>query len=124
MRGGEVSQERIIRAMVGRPLENRFPDHTPQIGEEVLRIEDWTVHHPIDHERKVVDGVSINVRRGEIVGLAGLMGAGRTELAMSLFGRSYCTRFSGMVLTDGKDIDVTTVRQALKPGVSYSIIQL
>ncbi len=120
MRGGEVSQERIIRAMVGRPLENRFPDHTPQIGEEVLRIEDWTVHHPIDHERKVVDGVSINVRRGEIVGLAGLMGAGRTELAMSLFGRSYGTRISGKVFKDGKEIEVRTVHQAIKHGIAYA----
>jgi len=120
MSSGEVSQERIIRAMVGRPLENRFPPHTPTIGEEVLRVEDWTVHHPIDHERKVVDGISLYVRRGEIVGLAGLMGAGRTEFAMSLFGRSYGTRISGKVFKDGKEIDVHTVHQAIRHGIAYA----
>jgi len=120
MREGKVSQERIIRAMVGRPLENRFPPHTPQIGEEVLRIEDWTVHHPIDQERKVVDGVSLNVRRGEIVGLAGLMGAGRTELAMSVFGRSYGTRISGKVFKDGEQVELKTVGHAIRHGIAYA----
>ncbi|MDQ2623646.1 MAG: sugar ABC transporter ATP-binding protein, partial [Actinomycetota bacterium] len=120
MRGGDVSQERIIRAMVGRPLENRFPTRTPTIGEEVLRIEDWTVHHPIDQERKVVDGVSLNVRRGEIVGLAGLMGAGRTELAMSVFGRSYGTRISGRVFKDGKQVELKSVGHAIRHGIAYA----
>jgi len=120
MREGKVSQEHIIRAMVGRPLDHRFPEHTPSIGEEVLRIEDWTVHHPIDQERKVVDGVSLNVRRGEIVGLAGLMGAGRTELAMSVFGRAYGTRISGRVFKDGKRVELRTVGQAIHHGIAYA----
>ncbi|WP_159806488.1 multiple monosaccharide ABC transporter ATP-binding protein [Cellulomonas citrea] len=121
MHGAEpVSEERLIRGMVGRPLDNRFPAHTPTIGDEVLRVEDWTVHHPIDQARKVVDGASIAVRRGEIVGLAGLMGAGRTELAMSLFGRTYGSRISGRVYKAGVEISVHTVQDAIEHGIAYA----
>lgn len=115
-----VSEERIIRGMVGRSLDNRFPDHVPTIGEEVLRIEDWTVHHPIDQARKVVDNASLDVRRGEIVGIAGLMGAGRTELAMSLFGRSYGARISGRVFKDGKQVELRNVGAAIRHGIAYA----
>ena len=100
----EVTQERIIRGMVGRDLGHRFPPHESHIGEEVLRIEDWTVHHPTDPDRIVVDGANLTVRAGEIVGLAGLMGAGRTELAMSVFGRSYGSHITGKVFLHGKEI--------------------
>jgi len=90
MRGAEkITEERLIRGMVGRSLDSRFPERQPNIGAEVLRIEDWTVYHPINQGRKVVDGASLSVRKGEVIGLAGLMGAGRTELAMSVFGRTY-----------------------------------
>jgi putative multiple sugar transport system ATP-binding protein len=115
-----VREEDLIRAMVGRSLEHRFPDHTPTIGEEVLRIEDWTVHHPIQQERKVVDGASINVRRGEIVGLAGLMGAGRTELAMSVFGRTYGANISGRVFKGGREVHLRSVKDAIRIGVAYA----
>ncbi|MDR0848937.1 MAG: ATP-binding cassette domain-containing protein [Propionibacteriaceae bacterium] len=114
------SQEHIIRAMVGRPLDNRFPVHTSTVGEEILRIEDWTVYHPIDTERKVVDGASLNIRRGEIVGLAGLMGAGRTELAMSLFGRTYGTKISGRVFKNGEEIQTRTVEETMHHGIAYA----
>jgi putative multiple sugar transport system ATP-binding protein len=121
MRGADaVTEERIIRGMVGRSLDNRFPDHTPTIGDEVLRIENWTVHHPIDQSRRVVDGANLTVRRGEIVGLAGLMGAGRTELAMSVFGRSYGSKISGRVLKDGKEVQLSTVDQAIRHGLAYA----
>jgi len=121
MKGAEpVSEERIIRGMVGRPLDNRFPEHTSNIGEEVLRVEDWTVHHPIDQSRKVVDGASFHVRRGEIVGIAGLMGAGRTELAMSVFGRSYGSKISGHLYKDGKEIHTSSVHAAIQHGIAYA----
>ena len=121
MRGAEpVSEERIIRGMVGRPLDNRFPARTPRIGDEVLRIEDWTVHHPIDQGRKVVDGASLSVRRGEIVGVAGLMGAGRTELAMSVFGRSYGSHISGRVYKDGTEVHLGSVQDAITHGIAYA----
>ena len=100
--------------MVGRDLEHRYPDHTPHIGEEILRVENWTAYHPQDSSRVIVDDVSINVRRGEIVGIAGLMGAGRTEFAMSLFGKSYGTRISGKVFKHGKEIHTRTVSEAIE----------
>ena len=119
-----VSEDRIIRGMVGRDLDNRFPARTPyegdDAGEQAFSVSDWTVHHPIDQQRKVVDGVSLSVGRGEIVGIAGLMGAGRTELAMSLFGRSYGTRISGEVRINGEPADVSTVARAIGNGLCYA----
>ncbi|SDI97773.1 putative multiple sugar transport system ATP-binding protein [Lentzea albidocapillata subsp. violacea] len=114
-----LSEERIISGMVGRDLEHRFPPRTPDIGEEVLRIEDWTVHSPAQPDRVVVDNATLSLRRGEIVGLAGLMGAGRTELAMSVFGRSYGVGISGRVVKDGREIDTRTVRGAIRHGLAY-----
>jgi len=116
----EVTEERIIRAMVGRALDARFPEREPRIGAEVLRVEDWTVHHPVDQARKVVDGATLSVRRGEIVGLAGLMGAGRTELAMSVFGRAYGSHISGRIIKDGKEVRIGSVRDAIRHGLAYA----
>ena len=120
MQADEISEERIIRGIVGRDLNSRYPEHTPVIGEEVLRIEDWTVHHPLDRSRKVVSGANLNVRAGEIVGIAGLMGAGRTELAMSVFGRSYGHNISGRIYKNGREITVKNVGQAIAHGLAYA----
>jgi len=116
----DVTEERIIKDMVGRDLEHRYPDHTPHIGDEILRVENWTAHHPQDPTRVIVDNVNINVRRGEIVGIAGLMGAGRTEFAMSLFGRSYGSRISGKVFKNGTEIKTRTVSEAIENGLAYA----
>jgi putative multiple sugar transport system ATP-binding protein len=120
MRAGEVSEERIIKLMVGRDLDNRYPDHTPHIGEELLRIQDWTVHHPQHQERVIVSGANLTIRKGEIVGLAGLMGAGRTELAMSVFGRAYGSKISGRVFKEGREIRVRSIDEAIKNGIAYA----
>ncbi|MEU3981626.1 multiple monosaccharide ABC transporter ATP-binding protein [Streptomyces sp. NPDC026672] len=123
VRAPGTTEERIIAGMVGRDLDHRFPDRTPHHAEEgaapALEIRDWTVHHPVDQQRKVVDGVSLHVRRGEIVGIAGLMGAGRTELAMSVFGRTYGRHASGTVLKDGTEIRTRTVPEAVGHGIAY-----
>lgn len=120
IRRDDVSEDRIIKGMVGRDLEHRYPDHTPHIGEEILRVEDWTAHHPQDSSRVIVDKVSITARAGEIVGIAGLMGAGRTEFAMSLFGHSYGSRISGKVFKRGQEINTRTVSEAIKNGIAYA----
>ncbi|MCR2812255.1 sugar ABC transporter ATP-binding protein [Microbacterium sp. zg.Y1090] len=116
----EVTEDRIIKDMVGRDLEHRYPDHEPQIGEELLRVEEWTAHHPQDPTRVMVDKVSLTVHAGEIVGIAGLMGAGRTEFAMSLFGQSYGTRISGRVYMRGKQVKTRSVAEAIAAGIAYA----
>ena len=120
MTGAPVSQERIIKGMVGRDMENRYPTRIPEVGEEVLRVENWNAYHPQDPSRKIVDDVSIVVRRGEIVGLAGIMGAGRTEFARSVFGHSYGANISGKVFVAGKEANVRTVSDAIRSGIAYA----
>jgi putative multiple sugar transport system ATP-binding protein len=115
----KISEARIIRGMVGRELSDRFPKRVPHVGETVFEVRNWTAYHPIHLERKISNGINLNVRRGEVVGIAGLMGAGRTEFAMSVFGRSYGKKISGEVLINGKPADVSTVEKAIKSGLSY-----
>jgi putative multiple sugar transport system ATP-binding protein len=114
-----VNEDRIIRGMVGRNLESRFPDRTPKIGEVFFEVKNWTVQHPQVAERMVVKDSSFYVRRGEIVGFAGLMGAGRTELAMSIFGRSYGNFISGQIIKDGEEIKMRSVTEAIDRGLAY-----
>lgn len=119
----EISEDRIIRGMVGRDLDQRFPPRTPYTGEDAGRVamavSGWTVRHPIDQQRKVVDDVSLEVRRGEILGIAGLMGAGRTELAMNVFGRSYGVYEGGTVSVEGREVLTRTVPEAISHGIAY-----
>ena len=116
----EINEDRIITMMVGRPLDDRFPPRDPKIGDVVFAVKDWSVYHPIHAERQVIKGISLNVRKGEVVGIAGLMGAGRTEFAMSLFGRSYGRHITGEVWLNGKKIDTSTVGRAVDQGIAYA----
>ena len=116
---GQVDEDRIIRAMVGRSLDNRYPEHTPTIGEVMFEVRDWRVEHPSIPGRLICKDSSFTVRRGEIVGFAGLMGAGRTELARSLFGRTYGNFISGQMFLHGEPITATTVASAIKKGLAY-----
>jgi putative multiple sugar transport system ATP-binding protein len=116
---GGVTEDRIIRGMVGRDLTHRFPPREAEIGEVVFEVKNWKVAHPVYDDRLVIDDVSINVRAGEVVGIAGLMGAGRTEFAMSLFGRSWGKYVDGTVLKSGVPIDVSTIPNAVRNGIAY-----
>ncbi len=118
-RAGPVSEDRVIRSMVGREMADRYPKRTPHIGDTVFSVRGWTVYHPEHADRLVIKGVDLHARRGEIVGIAGLMGAGRTEFAMSVFGRSYGRRISGQVFLHGQEIDVSTVGKAIRNGLAY-----
>ncbi|HVW92951.1 MAG TPA: multiple monosaccharide ABC transporter ATP-binding protein [Devosia sp.] len=115
----EIREDRIIALMVGRPLNDRFPPRAPRIGDVVFEVKDWSVYHPIHAERQVIKGLDIEVRKGEVVGIAGLMGAGRTEFAMSLFGRSYGRGISGEVRLNGRKVDTSTVGKAVRNGIAY-----
>ncbi|KQV48861.1 ABC transporter ATP-binding protein [Pelomonas sp. Root1217] len=113
------SEAAIVRAMVGRDMQDRYPKRQPNPGEVLFELRDWWVEHPLHVGREAIKGVNLNVRRGEIVGIAGLMGAGRTELAMSVFGRSWGRRIRGSAWMDGQQVDVSTVRRAIKSGLAY-----
>src|SRR5215468_9324972 len=115
----KVEEDRIIRSMVDRDLAHRFPERQAGIGDAVLEVEGWSVHHPLHPERQVIKNVDFTVRAGEVVGIAGLMGAGRTEFAMSLFGRAWGTKISGRARIDGRDADLTSVSAAIDAGLAY-----
>lgn len=115
----DFSESRIIKGMVGREIADRFPKRQCEIGDISLEVKDWNVYHPLYSERKVVDNVNFNVRKGEIVGISGLMGAGRTELAMSIFGKSYGENISGELYINGQQVNLSTVEQAIKHKLAY-----
>jgi putative multiple sugar transport system ATP-binding protein len=116
---GAIEEDRIIRKMVDRDLEHRFPRREPKVGEPVFKVENWSVYHPLHADRQVIRNVDFHVRRGEIVGIAGLMGAGRTEFAMSLFGRSWGRKITGRALLHGREVDLSTVSRAIDAGLAY-----
>ena len=118
--GHNIDEARIIKGMVGREIEDRFPKRPGvQVGDIAMEVKNWTVHHPLEPDRKVVNNVNMHVRKGEVVGISGLMGAGRTELAMSLFGRSYGSNISGELLLNGKPVHLKNEKAAINAGLAY-----
>ncbi|MGY8636177.1 sugar ABC transporter ATP-binding protein [Bradyrhizobium sp. 14AA] len=118
-RAEPIQEDRIIRSMVNRDMAHRFPERSAKIGEPVLTVGNWSVYHPIHPERQVIKSVDFSVKRGEVVGIAGLMGAGRTEFAMSLFGRSWGTNISGHIRLEGSEIVLPSVAAAIDAGLAY-----
>jgi putative multiple sugar transport system ATP-binding protein len=119
MEKDKISEDRIIKGMVGRDITNRYPKREPNIGETMFEVKNWNVYHPSRTDQKVIDNVNFYIRKGEIVGIAGLMGAGRTELAMSIFGKSYGKKIIGQIYKDGKEIQISNVNQAIDQGIAY-----
>lgn len=116
---GGISESRIIKGMVGREMVDRFPKRESHIGEIAFEVKNWNVYDPLNEERKAIDNVSINIRKGEVVGLAGLMGSGRTEFAMSVFGRAYGKNITGSVIKDNEELHLHNVSQAIEKGIAY-----
>ena len=115
-----LTEDRIIRGMVGRDITHRFPPRESKIGDVIFEVKDWNVHHPLHRDRKVSSNVNMYVRSGEVVGIAGLVGAGRTEFAMSIFGQAYGRGITGKVYKNGREIDVTSVDKAIANGIAYA----
>lgn len=116
----DISEARIIKGMVGRELTDRFPKRTHEIGEISFEVTDWNAYDPKDESKHVLKDININARRGEVVGLAGLMGAGRTELAMSVFGKSYGKKITGTIIKDGQELNMHTAKDAISNGLAYT----
>ena len=116
----EISEARIIKGMVGRALTDRFPKRTHKIGEMCFEVKDWNVFHPQDSSKQVLYDVNMNVRKGEVVGIAGLMGAGRTEFAMSVYGKAYGKKISGEIYKNGELLNLHTIADAISNGIAYA----
>ena len=114
-----ISEARIIKSMVGREMSERYPHRERKVGDRLFEIRDWRVEHPLHAGREVIKGVSLNVRQGEVVGIAGLMGSGRTELAMSVFGRAYGRNVTGRAFMQGREIDLSSIQKAVAGGLAY-----
>lgn len=116
----EITEDRIIKGMVGRELKDRFPKRNHEIGDVLFEVRDWNAYDEKDETKHKLKNININARRGEVVGIAGLMGAGRTELAMSLFGKSYGKKITGTIIKDGQELHLHTVGEAIKQGIAYT----
>ncbi len=116
----EFSEDRIIKGMVGRSMDDRYPIREHHVKPEVkMEVKNWTVYHPLYHEKIVDNNISFKVHKGEVVGFSGLQGAGRTELAMSIFGRSYGSKIMGELYIDGKKVELKTPEQAIHHKLAY-----
>lgn len=114
-----LKEDRIIKGMVGRDIGDYYPSRNPNIGDVYFEVKDWTVVDSLDHNRKIIDDVNINIKQGEVVGIAGLMGAGRTELAMSIFGQSFGKKISGDIIIDNNKVEINSVSKAIENGIAY-----
>lgn len=114
-----LSEDRIIKGMVGREIEDYYPERKHNIGDIFFEIKNWNVSDVVDDNKKIISDVNINIRKGEVVGVAGLMGAGRTEFAMSIFGQAYGKKTKGKILKENKELNIKTISDAINSGIAY-----
>lgn len=119
MQADKIDEDRIIKGMVGRDMTNRYPERTPNIGEVIFEVSNWNVYHPQQPSRQILEDINIKICAGEVVGIAGLMGSGRTELAMSIFGKAYGVKIDGQLSKNGKPVNFDNISQAIENGVAY-----
>jgi D-xylose transport system ATP-binding protein len=113
----DVTQNDLVKFMVGREIKERFPKGKRKPGQVIFEVEGLEANDPNDPDRKVLNGVSFNVRKGEIFGIAGLMGSGRTELVTTLFGE-YGIISKGKIRMNGREIKPKSAREAIDDGLS------
>jgi putative multiple sugar transport system ATP-binding protein len=118
-RSQTIGEGRIIKSMVGREMSERYPPRGSHVGDILFEIRNWRVEHPLHAGREVIKDVGFHVKRGEVLGIAGLMGSGRTELAMSIFGRAYGRNITGKALMQNREIDLSSIQRAVKAGIAY-----
>jgi len=114
-----VSEDRIIKSMVGREITDLFPKRSHKPGGCVFEVKDWTVFHPENPKRKILTNIDFRVYAGEVVGFAGLMGSGRTELATSLFGKYFGCNIRGKTFINGREVNLDSIPKAIKHGLAY-----
>ena len=114
-----LSEDRIIKGMVGREIKDRWPARDSQVGDVYFEVRDWNAYDPSDESKQILKNINLHVRKGEVVGIAGLMGAGRTELAMSMFGKAYGKKITGTMIKNGKTVELKTIHHAIRHGVAY-----
>ena len=118
--GGRVAESEIIKYMVGREIDNVYPKRAKsKPGDVALELRNWTVFDP-KQERVILDHVNLKLRKGEVVGLSGLMGAGRTELALSVFGNTPKYKLlEGEIYVEGEKVEFKTPKDAMRKGLAY-----
>ncbi len=116
----KIEEAEIIKYMVGREMDNIYPKREKhEFGDVALELKDWTVFDPVK-DREILHNVNINVRKGEIVGIQGLMGAGRTELALSMFGNPTGYKLTaGELFLSGEKVHFKHPKEAIKAGLAY-----
>jgi ABC-type sugar transport system ATPase subunit len=112
-----IDNTQLISMMVGRKLTQMFPRKEHKPGEAVLELKNWSVYSPELPDKKVLKDINLRIRRGEILGISGLMGSGRTELAMSIVG-AYGIKRQGDIVLEGKKVRISSPLDAIKYGIS------